>query len=332
MDKFTHRERIEMIIAGEKPDRFAGSLWRHFFHMENNARGTAEAMIDFQKMFEWDFIKVNPRADYHVEDWGLEQKWSTDEFKKHEKLSFPIKHIEDWEKINVLPLSSKALAEHLKVITLIKKGVGKDVPILMTMFTPLAIAGRMVPDRQMMVDHLRNEPDLIHTVLNNISETFSNYATELRNAGADGLFFATTQWASEDMLTWDEYKEFGVPYDLKVMKASCDGAINLFHVCASNNYLSNLAEIDYKSQLYNWESDDPTNIPLDKSYDLLKGKTIVGGVDMNGWLQHCDTLEIKEQMNRIKAKHDSARVIIGPGCAIPPEIPMENIRAVRDNL
>jgi len=332
MDKYTHRERIEMIIAGEKPDRFAGSIWRHFFHLENNARGTAEAMIDFQKKFDWDFVKINPRADYHVEDWGMLQKWSRDEYKKHEKVSFPIKQIKDWEKINVLPLSSKALAEHLKVVSLIKKGLGKDVPILMTMFTPLAIAGRMVPDRSIIVEHLRTQPDLMHSVLENITETFSNYATELRNAGADGLFFATTQWASEDMISWEEYKKFGVPYDLKVIESSCDGAINLFHVCASNNYLSQLAEIDYKSQLYNWDCDDPTNIPLDKSYDLLKGKALVGGIDMNGWLLHSDPIEIKEQVNRIKAKHDPSRVIIGPGCAVPPEVSMANLQAIRDNL
>ena len=332
MDKYNHRDRIEMIIAGEKPDRFAGSVWRHFFHKENNARGTAEAMIDFQKMFDWDFIKINPRADYHVEDWGMKQKWSRDEFKKHEKIEFPIKNIQDWKKIDVLPLSSKALAEHLKVVSLIKKGVGKEVPILMTMFTPLAIAGRMVPDRKMLVAHLREEPELIHAVLDRIAETFSKYATELRNAGADGLFFATTQWASEDMITWEEYQIFGIPYDLKVIESSSDGAINLFHVCASNNYLSKLAEIDYHCQLYNWDSDDPTNIPLDKAYDLLKGKVLVGGIDMNGWLLHCDPLEIKEQVRRIKEKHDPSRVIIGPGCAIPPEVPMENLKAIRDNL
>ena len=332
MDKLNHRERIEMIIAGEKPDRFAGSIWRHFFHMENNALGTAEAMIGFQKRFDWDFIKVNPRADYHVEDWGLKQKWSTNEFKKHEKLVFPITQLKDWEKINVLPYTAKALAEHLKVVSLIRKGIGKDVPILMTIFTPLAIAGRMVPDRKILIEHLREQPNLIHSVLNNIAETFSQYATELRNAGADGLFFATTQWASEDMLTWEEYEEFGVPYDLKVIEASCEGAINLFHVCASNTYLRKLAEIDYKCQLYNWDSDDPTNIPLDKSYDLLKGKVLVGGVDMNGWLLHGNPIEIKIQIDKIKANHDPCRVIIGPGCAVPPEIPMVNLQAVRDNL
>jgi len=71
MDKYSHRDRLEMILAGEKPDRFAASFWRHFFHMEHHAEGTAEAMVSFQKRFDWDFIKINPRADYHVEDRGL---------------------------------------------------------------------------------------------------------------------------------------------------------------------------------------------------------------------------------------------------------------------
>ena len=84
-EKYSHLERIQMIIAGERPDRHAASCWRHFFHMEHHAEGTAEAMLGFQKEFDWDFMKINPRADYHIEDWGLTQAWSHDEYKKHAK-------------------------------------------------------------------------------------------------------------------------------------------------------------------------------------------------------------------------------------------------------
>ncbi len=331
-DKYSHRERIEAILAGDKPDRFAASFWRHFFHMEHHAEGTAEAMIGFQKKFDWDFVKINPRADYHTEDWGLKQTWSHDEFKKHTKTAFPINRIDDWDKIRVLPPTAPVLAEHLKVISKIRKGLGKEVPILMTVFTPLAIAGRMVENREMLVDHLRAEPERIHRALRSITDTFKTYAAEVRNAGADGLFFATTQWASRDMITWDEYQEFGVPYDVEVVTAADRDALNLFHICASENYLKELAAIDYKSRLYNWDSDDPTNPPLDKAYDLLPGKALVGGVDHNGWLLHSSADEVVNQIKKLKAAHDPSRLIIGPGCAVPPEVKFDNFRAIREHL
>jgi uroporphyrinogen decarboxylase len=332
MDKYSHRERLQLILAGEQPDRFAVSFWRHFYHMEHHAEGTAEAMLAFQKRFDWDFIKINPRAEYHVEDWGLQLEWSHDEFTKHKKLRYPVTTVDDWNRIEPLKLSAPVLAEHLHVVSLVHKGVGKEVPILMTVFTPLSIAGRMVPQQQTLVEHLRRHPDKVEQALRAITETFKEYVTELRNAGADGIFYATTHWASGDLLTWEEYRRFGVPYDLEVVKATEEDAINLLHVCASHNYLKELAEIDYHCRLYNWDSDDPTNLPLDRAYDLLKGKALVGGVDQRGWLLKSSADEVGAQIEKLKAKHDPSRLIIGPGCSIPPETPMENLQAIRDRL
>jgi len=332
MDKYNHRERFQMILAGESPDRFAASFWRHFYHMEHHAEGTIEAMVGFQKMFDWDFMKLNPRAEYHVQGWGQELAYSHDEFTKHTKKNFSVTTPDDWARIKPLPLTSPPLAEHLKVVAGIRKAVGKELPILMTVFTPLSVAGRMVENRQTLVDHLRHHPDKVEPALAAIAATFALFAVELRNAGADGLFYATTHWASADMVTWEEYQRFGVPYDLKVIEAIDDEATNLLHVCASHNYLEELSRIDYRSHLFNWDSSDPTNLPLDKAYDRLPHHTLVGGVDQTGWLKLGNPEEIGHQIDRLEGEHDSSRLIIGPGCSMPPEVPMDNLRAIREKL
>jgi uroporphyrinogen decarboxylase len=332
MEKYSHRERLEIILAGEKPDRFAASFWRHFFHMEHHAEGTAEAMLGFQKRFDWDFMKINPRADYHVEDWGLVQEFSGREFVKHTKTGFPVSTVEDWDNIQALDMSSKTLAEHLKMVSLIEKGSSPELPLLMTVFTPLAIAGRMVEDDNMLAGHIREHPDKIKRALRAITDTFVKFVAELRNAGADGLFYATTQWAASNLISWEEYQEFGVPYDQELIKAAGDDALNLFHICSGANFLTELAELDYSSKLYNWDCDDPTNLPIDKTADLLKGKVVVGGVDRNGWLLKSEPDEIKAQMKKITQANDPSRLIIGPGCSIPPEVPMENLQAICESL
>lgn len=332
MESYSHKERIKMIMAGETPDRFAASFWRHFFHMEHTGEGTAEAMLAFQKKFDWDFMKINPRADYHVEDWGLRQDWSHDEFKKHTKSNFPVKTIDDLANLKPLNVTEGVLGEHLKMVQAIKKKSDPELPILMTVFTPLAIAGRLVEDQQTLVKFLRDEPEKTETGLQVITDTFAAFAGELRNAGADGLFYATTQWASEDMITWEEYERFGVPYDLRVIKAAEPDAFNLFHVCSSANYLKKLKDIDYNASLYNWDSCDPSNSPLDKGIELLPGKGIVGGVDHHGWLLKSEPDEVAYLVDQLKEKHSRSRLIIGPGCSVPPEVPMDNLQAVRDNL
>ncbi|MEW5795551.1 MAG: uroporphyrinogen decarboxylase family protein [Candidatus Zixiibacteriota bacterium] len=331
-EKYSHRERLQMILAGEKPDRHAASFWRHFFHREHFAEGTAEAMLYFQKEFDWDFMKINPRADYHVEGWGLLQEWSHDEFKKHVKSNFPVSRPEDWFKIKSLPISTPALVEHLKVVSLIRRKSDPELPILMTAFTPLAVAGRMVERQETLVEHIRKSPELVETALRAITDTFKGFVSELRNAGADGLFFATTQWASGDMITWEEYQKFGVPYDLEVIKATESDALNLLHVCSSNNYLRELTQLEYNAALVNWEANDPTNLPLDKANDILSPKVMVGGVDHNGWLQQSEPEEIRYKIDELKERFEPTRLIIGPGCSIPPETPVANLRAIRERL
>jgi len=332
MESYSHRERIEMILAGETPDRFAASFWRHFFHMEHTCEGTAEAMLAFQKEFDWDFMKINPRADFHVEDWGLKQEWSRDEFKKHTKSNFPITTIDDLANLKPLSATEGVLGEHLKMVNMIKKKSDPELPILMTVFTPLAIAGRMLENQKMLVEFLRTEPEKVEQGLQVVTDTFARFAAELRNAGADGLFFATTQWASEDMISWEEYERFGLPYDLKVIQAAEPDALNLFHVCSSANYLKKLKSIDYNAALYNWDSCDPSNSPLDKGVELLDGKAIVGGVDQHGWLLKSEPDEVAYLIDQLKEKNSRSRLIIGPGCSVPPEVPMANFQAIRDNL
>ncbi len=332
MDKYSHRERLQMVFSGEKPDRFAASFWRHFFHKEHHAEGTAEAMLDFQKRFDWDFMKINPRADYHVEGWGLRQEWSHDEFTKHTKSGFPVTSVDDWRKIEPLKLSTPALDEHLSVVSLIRKKSPPDLPLLMTVFTPLAVAGRLVDDDNLLADHIHRHPEAVLPAIEAITQTFEQFASELRNAGADGLFYATTQWASSNLISWEEYRTFGVPFDLRVVKAAGDDAVNLLHVCSSNNYLKEIVELDYPCHMYNWDSDDPTNLPLDKGMEFISNKAIVGGADRDGWLLHATSNEIKHKMDQMKETFDPARLIIGPGCSIPPEVPMENLAAIREKL
>lgn len=289
-------------------------------------------MLGFQRMFDWDFMKINPRADYHVEDWGLKQHFSHNEFAKHTKSNYPVRKAEDWQSIRQLPRTAEALAEHLLVISKIRKSVGKDLPLFMTVFTPLAIAGRMIENQTNLLDHLRKSPEIVHAALESITKTFEMFVTECRNAGADGIFLATTQWASFDMITWEEYKTFGVPYDLRLLAATDRDALNILHVCASNNYLKQMMAENYPVQMVNWNASDPTNLPVDTAYEVVKNKAIVGGLDHEGWLRQSAPDEVAYLVGKLKKSLDPSRVILSPGCTFPPETPSENLRALRESL
>ena len=75
-NQMTHWERVRAALRGDDVDQPPISVWRHFYQRENSVEGLAEAMLGFQKQNDWDFMKVNPRANYHAEDWGLKQHLS----------------------------------------------------------------------------------------------------------------------------------------------------------------------------------------------------------------------------------------------------------------
>ena len=231
-----------------------------------------------------------------------------------------------------LPTSSPALAEHLKVVSMIRRASDRELPILMTVFTPLSVAGRLIGRHETLVEHLRSAPEQMHAVLRGITDTFVSFVSELRNAGADGLFFATTHWASSDLLTWAEYEQFGVPYDLEVIRAAESDAVNLLHVCGSNNYLTHLAKLPYPARMINWDSSDPTNLPLDKALELLTDKTLVGGVDYRGWLKRSRPDEMPYFIRELKRQFAPSQLIVAPGCAVEAGTDMNNLRAIRELL
>jgi uroporphyrinogen decarboxylase len=77
-----HKERINRHLNGKEIDRPAVSAWRHFYDRENSKDDLVKSMIEFQRKFDWDFIKINSRAAYHVEDWGVRYDVSKDPLKK----------------------------------------------------------------------------------------------------------------------------------------------------------------------------------------------------------------------------------------------------------
>jgi len=329
-EKYSHRERIEAIIAGEKPDRPAASIWRHFYHRETSAENLAGAMLEYQEKFDWDFMKINPRASYHVEDWGNTLEWSTDEFKKHTKTGFAVGSIDDWQKIGVLSPEAPVLAEHLKAIRMIRKGSDPNLPLLMTVFCPLGIARYLAGSTARLKQHLGQAPEKVIPALENITGTFELFAAECLNAGADGLFYATLEWASSDNMTYEDYKKYGRPYDLRILKAVRESHFNTLHVCHDNNFLKELS--DYPVPIINWDDSHPTNPTVERAFGFLGDRVAAAGLDDKGWLWHSRPSEIHNEIDRLKSVMAGKQFIFAPTCAVAPEIPEENIRAVRESL
>ena len=329
MTKLSHKERILSLIKHEPIDRTPISFWRHFYHKERTAQELAEAMLDYQKMFDWDLMKVNPRAAYHVQDWGAVLKFSDDEFTKTQTVDYPVKKTSDWEKLKILKPTQGALGEQLQALSLIKKGLRDSVHFVETVFTPLSIAGDLLEDDKMLIRDLRENPKIIHQVLEIITTTFEKFVVEILNTGASGIFLATTQWASSNYITKDEYLEFGKPYDLRILKAASEAELNVLHVCEPNNFLELFT--DYPAHIVNWDAADPTNLNL-KDGAKLAGKVVMGGIDHKLTLINGKPEQIVSQARRIREEMQGLKWILAPGCTYEPTAPEANLKALREEV
>ena len=322
------RERVQAALAGEPVDQPPVSMWRHFYEFEETAEGLAEAMLGFQRQFDWDFMKVNPRAQYHVEDWGARYRYSGNPLQSPTRTHVPVQTPENWQQIRPLDPLKGSLDEHLRALQIIARGLCGEVPFVMTVFTPLAIAARLVESDQAMLEHLHEYPKEVHAALQSITESFRAYVTECLNAGVDGIFFATTSWASHDLITDEEYQEFGRPYDLRVLETAKEASFNILHVCKDNNMLQSLA--DYPVHALNWDTQSDTNPSLEEARRFTS-RALLGGVSGQTLLKGQPGAVAQEVRDAV-AQTEGLRLMEGPNCSVPPGSPQANLRTVHEAL
>ncbi|MBI4198569.1 MAG: uroporphyrinogen decarboxylase [Chloroflexi bacterium] len=319
-------DRVQAVLTGETADRVPVTMWRHFYDQETTAEGLADSMLWFQREYDWDFMKVNPRAQYHVEDWGAGFHYAGDPYSGPTMVKAPIKSPQDWAKIQSLDPHKGVLGEHLRALRRIRQGLKGQVPFVMTVFNPVSIAGRMVEPETVLAQHLREHPEKVTPALEAITETFRAFVTECLNVGVDGIFFATTAWASHDLLTEQEYAQFGRPYDLQVLEAARGARFCILHVCRSNNMLRLLS--NYPVHALNWDDRDPTN-PTLKEARGFTSKAFIGGVDRQVLTRSGSPEAAAQQSRDALAQTGSLGIMVGPTCSISPRSPEASLRAVK---
>jgi uroporphyrinogen decarboxylase len=319
----SHKERVERILGGKEIDHPAISIWRHFYNLENTREGLVAAMIEFQRKYDWDFMKINPRASYHIEDWGAIMQKSNDPLIKPTTIRLPVHNKNDWARIRLLDWRSGALGEALAATKDIVEQIGADVYIVQTIFSPLSIAADMVNGEARFVELLREGPSELHTALEAITETFIGFTRELIKTGVAGIFFATTEVASRNLLTEEEYLEFGRNYDLKVLRAAGTAAFNVLHVCNKNNMLPLFR--DYPIDVISWNPFDEGNLSIHQAAQILN-KVFLTGIDQNITLLSGSVKEITNQIEDSLKQMPSGRLMLGPGCAIKVGTPEDRLR------
>jgi len=323
-----HTERIDAVLKGEPVERLPVSFWRHFYLAERTGQGLAQAMLYFWRRYEWDFLKVNPRSTYQAEAWGVKPTYGPDEHTKEELGEWPVKETSDWARIVPVSPTEGVFAEQLDALSRVKKGLDGQCYFIETVFSPLATLGKLAGGPERVKEDIVEAPEVIHAALAAVSETLGTYVEELLNI-ADGIFYATTIWASSEHLTPKLYEEFGRPYDLQVLSHAQSATFNVLHVCQPNNFVRDL--VDYPVHALNWNVYAAGNPDL-LDVARLTDKAIIGGVDHERVLSHSGPDDVRAHVEGLVVGERPAKFMVGPGCVIDTRTPDRNLMAVKAAL
>ncbi len=325
VETMTQKERIAAALAGTDVDRVPVGLWRHFPSEDETPDGLVEATLRFHRSFDPDFVKLMPTGMYCVVDYGVQIEPTGDRGGTTRYVSGPIQEANDWERLPEISPGSGVLRDQVDVTRRVKDALGPDVPVIQTIFSPLTMANKACGDEQVLASHLQDAPDQVRTALDQFTHDVIAFGRACINAGADGFFFAT-QLGNRSTLGETSYREFGVPYDTRILRAlRPDTWFTMLHL-HGDQPIFELAD-EYPVDTVNWH-DRETPPSLAEAHDRTE-RCLSGGIHRSGVVSSGPPDQIATEVKDAIEQTGGRRLIIAPGCVIPCDTPDEHFRAAR---
>lgn len=314
---------MEAALSGSQLDRPPVTLWRHFPVDDQTPGGLAAATLAFQRTFDWDVVKVSPASSYCLRGWGSEDQWRGYSEGNRAYTHFPIHHPEDWTRLEVLDPRQGMTGQVLEAVTAIADELGPETPVLHTIFSPLSQAKNLV-GRDRLIAHLRHFPAEVHAGLQTIAETTRRLVEASLSTGIAGIFYAI-QHANYDLLSPQEYAEFGRAYDLLVLEPASQLWLNMVHLHGPEVIFD--AIHGYPVQILNWH-DRETRPSLAEGQQQFPG-IVCGGLRREETMLLGTPEQVSAESQEAIQATGGQRFMLGTGCVIYTHTPYGNILAAR---
>lgn len=199
-----------------------------------------------------------------------------------------------------------------------------DKPILAGIIGPYSLAGRLLDMTEIMI-LCYEDPELVETVLEKVTEFLIKYAKAFKEAGANGLVMAEP---AAGLLSPNLIKEFSNPYVQRVRDAVEDeNFILMYHNCGNiTQLLDQVKEVDAAAYSFGNAIDIEDTLKVFPS-----DRMIIGNIDPAGTIRNGNPEQVrKETLELMERCCKYPNFVISSGCDIPPVSPFENIQAFFD--
>jgi uroporphyrinogen decarboxylase len=176
------------------------------------------------------------------------------------------------------------------------------------------------------VRELRKHPDLVLPAMERISEALIDFSKRSVGAGAAGIFYAISGYASREAMPEDVYRELVLPSDQAVLEALPHEAwFNVIHLCGSKLHF-NLVN-DMPSQVVSWSIHNLGTPTLSQGRNLSE-RAVMGGLGQRKSLLYGPPSEVHAEAKRAIADTGGRGLLLAPGCSVPPRVRDINLVAI----
>jgi len=321
-----HRERVAATITNEEVDRPAVALWRHFPVDDQDPSSLAHAVIDLQRSYDFDLVKITPASSYCTRDWGSVDEWRGAAEGTREYMQRVIQKPGDWEKLTPLDPNQGNLYGQLECMRMIVKELSADVPVIQTVFSPLSQAKNLVGADNLTV-HVRKYPEELKTGLKIIAESIQRFLEAGLQTGVDGIFYAV-QHAQYGLFSEQEYDEFGTGFDQQALEPVRHYKTNMLHLHGRDVMFDRF--LDYPFGIINWH-DRESPPSLSEARQKFSG-ALCGGLRRQETMVLGSPEQVKAEARDAIQQTGGRGLILGTGCVMPTIVPRGNIIAARQSV
>ena len=319
------RARVEAALAGGEVDRPPAGAWGHRYRDEWTPEKLAEVTIDRARRFGWDFVKFQPRATFFAEAFGAAYRSAGHVLRAPVIDLPPVKTLDDWKDLRLV--NQDVMDEQVRTLGAVVAGLGDRVPVIQTVFSPLSVASYLVGrENRRMVREMRSQPDVVLPALNRIADGLIDFSRKSVEAGAAGIFYAISGFATPDSMPPAVYDELVLPLDLRVLESlPAEAWFNVLHLCGSHVNMDVARKLPVGAVSYSIHNQgNPTLAEAHR----LSGKAVMGGLEQRRVLVGGPPDAIEHQVRDAIVSTGGRSLLIAPGCSVPPQAPDANLRTM----
>jgi uroporphyrinogen decarboxylase len=212
-------------------------------------------------------------------------------------------------------------------LRLVKAALPKDIGLIGFGGTPLTLAAYLIEgggskEYAKFRQFLRSDPDVVHLLLEKLTELTIHYLRGQVAAGADAIQLFDSWAGLHDEPT---YREFGLPYCQRIMNALADsGAARIFFALGASHLMEAISEIPAEAVGVDWRTD------LRLAREQLPGRALQGNLDPA--MLYADKARLKAEAERILTAGLGGAHIFNLGHGIWPNAPIDAVAHLVDTV